>query len=192
MTKTSHHWREFGLVLVTCLCVVSCTLDTVDQSSAVEGPGSAKADQAQATELEWANQFFLTQVYDARWNPAGLESDLDSNNCGPASFSMVMRSRGFFPPEWPAELTIDHARALMYPTYPDIDPATLPEGIAPSLEEGLVVVDDDTHPVYFDRLDNAPSIPEGLLHAGLTPLYGATWTELDSFLETGNLPGLHI
>ena len=47
----------------------------------------------QLSDVEWANQFFVTQIYDPRWNPDGMEKDTESNNCGPASLAMLMTAR---------------------------------------------------------------------------------------------------
>jgi hypothetical protein len=71
---------------------------------------------------------------------------------------------------------------MMYPGYPAIDALQLPEGASLYEDEGLVFVDDDTHPVYFDALDDAPSIAQGISHGGATPVFGTSWGELDTLL----------
>ena len=49
--------------------------------------------------------------------------------------------------------------------------------------EGVVFVDDDTHPVYFDAMEDAPSIAQGITALGAEPKLGASWTDLDMMLQ---------
>jgi len=155
-----------------------------DAERASEGLSDELGD-AQA-DIEWANQFFVTQVSDQRWNPDGMEDDTESNNCGPASLAMVMAARGDLPEDINAEVGIDHARALMYPSYPEIDESDLLEDVHVYEEQERVCVDDDAHPVYLDEVDGAASIAQGIEHGGGSPTFGYTWGEIDTMLESEN------
>ena len=175
------------LFFVTVLCVISCSAETVDKSTAADNnkpPETPKADDGELTDIEKANQFFLTQIYDKRWNPDGMESDTDSNNCGPASFAMVMAEGGVLPTDLKAEMAIDHARATMYAGYPEIDATELPEGATIYETDNLVFVDDDTHPVYFEKVDGAASLAQGIEQSGGEAVFGYSWDELDTLLAT--------
>jgi hypothetical protein len=171
-------WVAIGLFLA------SCSSET-GESTGLGGNDPAethKADRGELTDVEWANQFFLTQIYDKRWNPDGMENDVESNNCGPASFAMVMAERGILPAGLKGEMAIDHARATMYPSYPDIDATELPDDAAVYEDEGLVFVDDDTHPVYFDKVEGAASVAQGIEQSGGEAVFGNSWAELDALL----------
>jgi hypothetical protein len=175
------------LLIVAALSIVSCSNETIDNSTiAGDDPArpQAKADRGDLADIERADQFFLTQIYDEQWNPDGMENDTESNNCGPASFAMVMAERGVLPADLKAEMAIDHARAVMYPSYPKIDASVLPQNATVYEEQGLVFVDDDTHPVYLDKVEGAASIAQGIEHMGGEPVFGYSWSELDSLLET--------
>ena len=173
-----------GLQIIATLCAISCagvTHDTSTIGGDAAPPG--KADWGQVPDIDWANQFFITQIHDARWNPNGMESDSSSNNCGPASLAMLMSARDTLPTDLTPKMAIDHARALMYPGYPAIDASTLSGDATMYEEQGLVFVDDDTQPVYFDWVEDAASIPQGIEHGGGEPVFGYSWGELDTFLE---------
>jgi len=144
---------------------------------------ASKADWGELPDAEWANQFFMTQIYDAEWNPDGVTNDAASNNCGPASLAMLMAERGPATAALRAEQAIDHARAMMYPSYPEIDEFELAEGAFLYEDEGLVFVDDDTNPVYFDRMETEPSLPQGIENGGATAVFGASWDDLDGLLD---------
>jgi hypothetical protein len=137
----------------------------------------------QLSDVEWANQFFMTQIHDARWNPDGMNNDTESNNCGPASLAMLLTSRGWLPADLNAEVAIDHARAMMAPSYPELDASRHMEDAHIYADQALVCVDDDTHPVFFDEVANAGSIPQGIEHGGGKPVFGYSWDALDSQLE---------
>ncbi len=176
-----------GLLIATMLLAQACATGTSaeDSSAAGEGqghPAPAKADEGQ-TDLEWANQLFLTQIRDERFNPEGVEVDTESNNCGPASLAMLMRQRGSASLDLGAEVAIDHARAMMYADYPDIDAADLPAGATLHHSKGRVLVDDDAHPVYFDLTEGA-SIAQGIHTGGGVPAFGYSWAELAQLLES--------
>ena len=147
--------------------------------------GAAKGDHGDMTDQEWANQFFISQIYDTHWNPNGSVSDLGSNSCGPASLAMVMRERGLMPEDLGAQEAIDHARALMYPTYPEIDEDQLPEGALLYEQGEYTFVADDDHSVFFDLMDEDASVPQGIAHAGAEPTFGYSWSELDEILGSG-------
>ena len=78
---------------------------------------------------------------------------------------------------------IDHARAMMYPDYPEIDASEFPEEASVYTQSGHVCVDDDTRPVYFDGTDDAPSIPQGIRHGGGRPVFGHSWDDLEALLR---------
>ena len=84
----------------------------------------------------------------------------------------------------PAEDAIDHARATMYPSYPAIDASELPEGASLYEEEGVILVDDDGHPVYFNLVEAEPSLPQGLAAAGASPVFGHSWNHLDTLVQS--------
>jgi len=175
------------LLVVLLSCALSCANETVDHStnSGIEsGNNKVKADRSELSDVDWANQFFLTQVHDAQWNPDGMENDTESNNCGPASFAMLMTERGELPDTLKAEMAIDHARAMMYPDYPNINAASLPENASMYEDQDLVFVDDDTRPVFFDWVPDAASIPQGIKHGGGVPVFGYSWGDLDALLDT--------
>lgn len=142
-----------------------------------------KADRAGMSEIEWANQFFLTQIYDERFNPDGIEVDTDSNNCGPASLAMLMNQRDGKPLSISPEVAIDHARAMMHLGYPNIDPTTLSEKATLYMRDNLVLVDDDTQPVFFDKMAHAPSVAQGIISSGSHPLFAYSWNGLNELLN---------
>ncbi|MEE2830213.1 MAG: hypothetical protein VX498_13580 [Myxococcota bacterium] len=144
----------------------------------------AESEDEELSDVEWANQFFLTQIQDPRWNPSGSLSDTESNNCGPASLAMLMAAEGISPEGLEAETAIDHARAMMYPDYPAIDPSELPEGATLYEDDGLVLVDDDGHPVYFDPMETGPSLPQGISHTGASPVFGYSWNQVDTLAQS--------
>ena len=161
----------------------------VDGAEEVEGAFELElecsaGDEAELSDVDWANQFFITQIQDPRWNPSGSTSDTESNNCGPASLAMLMAAEGVLPAGLPAEMAIDHARATMYPSYPEIDVSELPEGASLYEGEGLVLVDDDGHPVYFDLVEAAPSLPQGISQAGSEPVFGYSWNQLRTLVQS--------
>jgi hypothetical protein len=147
-------------------------------------PDDAQSGLADLSNVDWANQFFLTQIYDPRWNPSGSVSDATSNNCGPASLAMLMSADGVLPAGLEAETAIDYARATMFPAYPAIDGSELPEGASVYLHEGLVLVDDDGHPVYLNLMESEPSLAQGIVHGGATPVFGYSWNELETLVQS--------
>ena len=173
-----------AFLILIAIVAMSCSNAETDPSVAnEEARAPSKTDSAQITDIEWANDFFLTQIYDKRYNPTGPMTDTESNSCGPASLAMLMRERGAAPEGLTAQMAIDHARAMMYPGYPEIDGADLPEGAELYVDSGLVFVHDNARPVYFDLMEEDPSIPQGILHGGARPVFGYSMTELDTFLE---------
>jgi hypothetical protein len=70
-----------SLWLTTLLCAGACSNPVVEAASD-EGLASSKADWGEVPDVDWANQFFLTQLYDPQWNPTGVVDDTESNNCG--------------------------------------------------------------------------------------------------------------
>jgi len=171
------------LIVAMTFCVLSCSDGAVEPGEGEPNATSPKSDQGLLADVDWANEFFLTQIYDAQWNKSGMENDTTSNSCGPASLAMVMRARESAPEGHSAQMAIDHARALMFPEYPEIDPAELPEGASVYVEEEEVCVEDNGRPVYFDLVEELPSIPQGIIHGGGTPVFGYSWDELEDFLE---------
>ncbi|MGB0591865.1 MAG: hypothetical protein ACPGU1_19470 [Myxococcota bacterium] len=170
-------------VSVWVVCASACASDMSDaMSEDGQAPASGKGDLAEVRDADWANGFFLTQIYDAEWNPEGVVDDIASNNCGPASLAMLMAERGGAPALEP-EQAIDHARALMYPGYPEIDPALLAEEATLYVEGALTFVDDDAHPVYLEPEDASPSLHQGIVNSGGNPVLGSSWGELDALLE---------
>ncbi len=157
--------------------------DDSEESVGAEGPAPPKADQGEAGEVAWANQFFVTQIRDETWNPDGPATDPGSNNCGPASLSMLMAERGMEVADLTAEQAIDHARAMMYPDYPEIDASEFPEEASVYAQSGQVCVDDDTRPVFFDLTEDAPSIPQGIRNGGGRPVFGHSWDDLEALLR---------
>jgi hypothetical protein len=177
------HIMRATLIAAMALCATACANDVSDDATTAGGsPASSKADWGQLPDLDRANQFFLTQIYDAEWNPSGVVDDAQSNNCGPASLAMLMAERDVAPAGLEAEQAIDHARATMYPGYPDIDPSALPEGATLYTDQGLAFVDDDTHPVYFDLTETAPSVTQGITQQGGAPVFGYSWADLATLL----------
>ena len=59
--------------------IVGCALplELPDEPAAVHRGDRTDTERTseQLSDVEWANQFFVTQVYDARWNPDGVEND---------------------------------------------------------------------------------------------------------------------
>jgi len=147
-------------------------------------PGDAQSSSADLSNVDWANQFFLTQIYDPRWNPSGSVTDATSNNCGPASLAMLMSADGVLPTGLEAKTAIDYARATMFPSYPAIDGSELPEGASVYLHEGLVLVDDDGHSVYLNLMETEPSLAQGIVHGGANPVFGYSWNELETLVES--------
>jgi hypothetical protein len=180
-----------ALVIITVLSLISCAGASGSGESGGGESFGLKGDGGDLTEVEWANQFFLTQVHDSVWNPGGMSVDTDSNNCGPASLAMLLAARGETPPGLDPETAIDHARATMYPDYPDIDAGGLPEGAAILEEGGLVLVDDDSHPVYFDWMDVEASVPQGIANGGGEPVFGYSFGELDDLLSAHGAAIVH-
>jgi len=172
------------LLVIMALSAISCSNTAESTTEAEAASPGLKSDQGLQTDMDWANQFFLTQIRDERWNPSGIENDLESNSCGPASFVMLMRERERFPPQLGPQMAIDHARALMHPNYPEVNSDALHEDAVLYEEDGLIFVEDNTRPVYFDLVDEGPSIPQGVIHGGENPIFGYSWTELDTFLDT--------
>ncbi len=146
-------------------------------------PGDSQNGAAGFSDVDWANQFFITQIYDPRWNSSGSIRDTGSNNCGPASLAMLMAAKGASPAGLEPETAIDYARATMYPDFPAIDAAHLPEGVSLYEDEGLVLVDDDSHAVYFDLVESEPSLPQGISNAGASPVFGYSWDDLDTLVQ---------
>ncbi len=187
---------QLSVIIAAAIFAVCCT-DGNGAGASVAGDeadpykAGAKADDLQMDDLSRAERFFVTQVFDERWNPDGLAEDTESNNCGPASFAMVLGERELLPVGLSAEQAIDHARALMYPGFPDIDPAALPEGASVFEEGGLLFVDDDTHPVYFDMMEDEPSVPRAVQHVGWELSFGHSFAELDGFLEASGAAIAH-
>ena len=97
---------------------------------------------------------------------------------------MLMRESSVSPEALTAQMAIDHARALMYPDYPEVDPSDLPDGATLYVDAGTVFVQDNTRPVYFDLMEELPSIPQGIVNGGGAPVFGYSWDDLEMFLET--------
>jgi len=174
--------KQFG-VLVIC-CLASCGGSGGDPATGGDpGTQGQKGDSSELTEVEWANQHFMTQVMDPVWNPGGVVEDAASNNCGPASLAMLLSSRGEVSSSVEPEVLIDHARALMHPGYPNLDIRNLPEGAVLVESEGLVLVDDDAHPVYFDWVADDASVPEGIMNGGGEPVTGYSSAEMNALLD---------
>jgi hypothetical protein len=167
------------------LWVFACSDETSeDLAVSASSQGAPKADSGQARDVDWANQLFVTQIYDEQWNPDAQVSDEASNNCGPTSFAMLLAERGALPPKLTPEMSIDHARALMYPSYPELDASALPEAAEVYEDGGLLFVDDDSQPVFFDLVDDAASIAQGIQNVGGETVFGYDSSELDELLET--------
>ena len=147
-------------------------------------PVEGAVSVAEPSSVEWANQFFITQIYDPHWNPSGSVTDTTSNSCGPASLAMMMAAEGTSPTNITTEIAIDYARAAMYPSYPAIDPSELPEGASIYEQDGLILVDDDANSVYFDHVESEPSLAQGISYVGSDPVFGYSWEELDALVES--------
>ncbi len=139
---------------------------------------------ADLSDVDWANQFFMTQIHDPRWNPSGRISDTKSSNCGPASLAMLLSAEGVLPAGMEAAAAIGHARATMYPDYPEIDASNLPEGASLYKDDGLVLVNDNDHAVYFDQVEDKPSLAQGISHTGAKPVFGYSWSEVDTLVRS--------
>ncbi len=182
--------RIITVAALAMFCALSCVANTeqaTEQAADDEGTAIAagKGDGTYEVDLERASQFFVTQIHDETWNPDGVTDDLLSNNCGPASLAMVVAERGLLPDGLSAEEAIDHARALMYPGYPDIAVEALSEGALRYSEGDVVFVDDDSTKVYFETGDDEPSVVRGILHAGGVAAVGHSWDFLDQYLGAG-------
>ena len=132
--------------------------------------------------MTWANELFLTQIRDDRWNPEGSEVDEQSNNCGPASVAMLMAARGLTPPDLTPEQAIDHARALMHPDYPDIDADSLPASARTYRANDVLLLDDDSTAVFYDLMESELSVPRAIEHLGGVAVFGSEWSDLDTML----------
>lgn len=171
------------LMLMPLACSDAVVIDSTGTTIADDQISPPKADQPYTTAVEWANTFFLTQVYDARWNATGVPSDTESNNCGPASFAMVMSQRGIRPEGLSQSAAIDHARALMYTAYPEIDDTMLSEGARQYTSQGQLCINDDHQSVYFDTNDTAPSIAQGIENVGGAAVFGYSWSDIRQLLD---------
>ena len=89
-------------------CSDGAIIDSAGIETAEEHVRPPKSDEAYTTALSWGNSFFITQIYDQRWNPTGSSIDTESNNCGPASFAMVMSQRNLRPNGLSSSEAIDH------------------------------------------------------------------------------------
>ncbi len=161
--------------------------DSLENSLSPAGgpiPDESQDNVVELSRVDWANQFFITQIYDPQWNASGNISDTTSNNCGPASLSMLMTSVGISPTDVEAETAINYARASMYPSYPAIDASELPEGASLSVSMGLILVDDDAHSVYFDLMETDPSLAQGISQTGAAPVFGYSWSELNTLVQS--------
>ena len=191
-TLESYESREhlsmtIRITLITCtLAMLACSDPVllgserpVMESAQVQPP---KSDSPYATAIEWASTFYLTQIYDDRWNPAGSSSDMESNNCGPASLAMVMGQRNLRPSELSSSEAIDHARALMYAAYPHIDADILSLDAVHYVIDNYVCINDNQQSVYFDRDDTAPSIAQAIQNTGQAPVFGYSWSDIRNML----------
>jgi uncharacterized protein with LGFP repeats len=110
--------------------------------------------------VEQANDFFKTEIYDAKYNPSGPQS---STNCGPSSLAMIMKMFKLEPSGMNIETSILHARALM-------------NGLTG--ERNTV---QDTGSVYWDQ------ILTGVNAVGkATDNYSGSWEKLDQSLYAGD------
>ena len=82
--------RPFTLLLV--VLTLSCGSDAQNTNQGTPLPSpSHKSDHGELSDVQWANQVFLTQIYHSQWNPDGAKTHTDSNSCGPASLAMLMQ-----------------------------------------------------------------------------------------------------
>ncbi len=175
-----------GVALAAASCGGAVSGSPEPSSDGADGAGG-KSDQGALDDVASANQFFLTQIRDERWNPDGVEVDTESNNCGPASLAMLMRARGRMPAGLTAEQATDHARALMHPEYPDIDADSLQPGATLDSAGGVLLLDDDSSRVFYDAVDDAPSAPHAIRNLGGAPTLGGDWAALDEMLSGGGM-----
>jgi len=129
---------------------------------------------APATVAE-ANQAFITQYQNDTYNPTSPNSW--SNNCGPTSLAMVLRTNGKMPEGLTPEQQIDHARALMYPSLAktdgrDVVTATGETVRVLDLDKMLTGIDAATRGAQGGGLENAT--------------HGKGWDAFDTALNAGD------
>ena len=156
----------------------SPAVDTLDTQHYLPAP---KSDH-DTSNIEQAHAFFITQIYDQQWNPTGSQNDLESNNCGPTSFAMIMAQRSLVPQKLTPSVAIDHARAIMYPTYPNIKDAELSPGAYQYMSGVHACINDNHQSVYFDITESEPSIAQGIHTLGEDPIVGYTWNDIKNLL----------
>ena len=184
----THHPIALSMLFLVVGCAQS--LDGMDETrmasreyrvdAELSGDQPSELMNDQLSDVAWANRFFMTQIFDARWNPDGMTKDTESNNCGPASLAMVMTARGDLSVDLNAEVAIDHTRAMMTPSYPRLDASELLDGAHLYADQALACVDDDTRPVYFDDVQRHASIPHGIEQGGGEAVYGYSWEAMDT------------
>ena len=113
-----------------------------------------------------ADSFFKCQFNNTKYNPDGPSG---SQNCGPASLAMIIKTLGLEPSGISVETSIDHARYLMYPTDTR---ATVQQGVKTLNLDSYIT--DDIH------------IGIGITNAGGIPISSSGWTALDQNLNAGN------
>jgi hypothetical protein len=80
---------------------------------------------------------------------------------------------------------------MMTPTYPKVDASDLLGDTHFYADQARVCVDDDTRPVYFDDVDYAASIPQGIENTGGEPVFGYSWNAMDNMLERAGMVIAH-
>jgi hypothetical protein len=94
----------------TLLLLISTVATTSAASAGGQTPEESQESVPEPSNVDRANQFFVTQIYDAQWNPSGSILDTNSNNCGPASSAMLMAAGGVSPTDFGTDAAIDYAR----------------------------------------------------------------------------------
>jgi hypothetical protein len=113
-----------------------------------------------------ANQFFKQQFQSSTYNPDGPRS---SQNCGPASLAMILKTLGLEQQGISVETSIDHARYLMYPN----------DSRVTTTKQGIKVLDADGETTGDSNIQN------GIKNAGGTGTESYTWNALDQNLSNG-------
>ncbi|MBL1177207.1 hypothetical protein [Pantanalinema sp. GBBB05] len=117
------------------------------------------------TSAKQAEAFFKLQFKHSKYNPTGPSY---SNNCGPASLAMLIKTLGLEPPGISIETSIDHARYLMFPDDPNF-----------SEKEGVRVLNRDS------AYTGDGNMRVGIQRAGGRAEEYSTWNDLDHSLMEG-------
>jgi hypothetical protein len=176
-------WLITMAIPMACSDAIESELQAEDTPDTHHYLSPPKSDR-DTTIIEQGNAFFITQIYDQQWNPTGSQKDLKSNNCGPTSFAMLMAQRSLTSKELTPSAAIDHARAMMYPTYPNIKETELSQGAYQYMSGVHLCINDNHQSVYFDITESEPSIAQGIRTIGGNPIFGYTWKDIRQLLTS--------